>query len=55
MCWAPGLGWVLASRLSDTPPPGLVLELELELLDPQAATTIAHATSGMSVSRDRRM
>ena len=57
MCWALVFGLVLASPLSDRPPLELVLELEFELLDPQAVTTIAHATtaSGMSVSRDRRM
>ena len=57
MCCALGFGFVFANPLSDRPPPGVVLELEFELLDPQAATTIAHATatSGMSVSRDRRM
>jgi hypothetical protein len=59
MCWALASGLVLANPLSDRPPLGVELEpeLEFELLDPQADTTIAQATatSGMSVSRDRRM
>jgi hypothetical protein len=58
MCWALAFGFVLASPLSDKPPPLVELvELELELLPPHAATTIAQvtATSGMSVSRDRRI
>jgi hypothetical protein len=71
MCCALGLGLVLASPESDSPPGApelellLVLLLELllellvllELLDPHAATTTAQAIAarGMSVSRNRRI
>jgi hypothetical protein len=67
MCWALGLGLVLASPESESPELELddelaplldVLEalelLELFELDPHAATATAHAIA-MSVSRNRRI